>query len=248
MSSHDRTKTSSADATQSSGIPVHRWFSFERHVDHNEEILKHRAGGLLIVSICAGSDPALVIMEMNPVARLNVYDARCESTMHAEEFGLKVIVPLLKERHERSFGMRHFVLLVPTGPNYGDMVNTWAEQFRISMGKFKEQIRPLDSSLQLQGLNAADRFMRAPVEISLDNMPKLLICPKNAGTLINALADGYLYKKDEEGRLIPDNSTDSGRLATAFHYGCLFAERRGPYAATDNRAEPVAINHPTGWT
>ena len=248
MSSQDRTQTSSANATQSGSMPVHSLFSFEKHVDFDGEILDHRAGGLLIVSIHAGSDPALVIMEMNPVARLNVYDAKCESTMPAEKFGLEVVIPLLKERHAKSFGMRHFVLLVPTDPNFGDLVNAWANQFRNIMGEFNEQIRPIDSSTQLQGLDAADRFMRAPVGISLDNMPKLLICQKYANKLINALADGYIYAKDDQGRLIPNNTSDFGRLAIAFHYGCLFAERRGPYAATDNRTDPVAIDHPTGWT
>ena len=87
MSSQNRTQTSPADATQSEDMPVHSRFSFEKHVDYDGEILDHRAGGLLIVSIHACSDPALVIMEMNPVARLNVYDARCESTMPAEKFG-----------------------------------------------------------------------------------------------------------------------------------------------------------------
>lgn len=247
MSQSSDIRNPTSDTQQSEGLLVHPYFNVERHVDHQDEILDHRAHGMLIVCVQAGSKPAVVIMEMNPVARLNVYDSICERDLQPEEFSHEVVLLTLKERHKHSFACGHFVILVPIVPGHDSPENLWGSKFCESLSDFSMHIHRISSEYHQLGITAADRFMRQQSQSVFDNQSKLLISSKKAGTLVDALSNKYFYVKDSAGNLVPETNRDASRLATAFHYGCLFAERRGPYGATDSRADPVVIENPAGW-
>ena len=151
------------DASLAQGAPVYASFDPSKHVHDGELTL--RALGLLIVSIKPAPNPAVVIMEMNPVGRLNVYDAQCAPDMHARQFGQELVLPLLKQRHGESFHPRSFVLLVPFAPSPGDMSDAWSMQFSVAMEEYRGQIRPVDPEMQIQGLAAAERFITGSVEL-----------------------------------------------------------------------------------
>lgn len=247
MSQSSDIRNPASDTQQSRGMLVHPSFNVERHVDCQDEILDRRAHGMLIVCVQAGSKPAVVIMEMNPVARLNVYDSICERDLQPEQFSHDVVLLTLKKRHRHSLACGHFVILVPIIPGQDSPENLWGSKFCESIPDFSVHIRHISSEWHSLGIIAADRFMQQRSQSAFDNQSKLLICSKNAGTLVDALSNKYFYVKDSAGNLIPEAKSDASRLATAFHYGCLFAERRGPYGATDSRAEPVVIENPAGW-
>ena len=233
------------DASLAQGAPVYASFDPSMHVHEGELTL--RALGLLIVSIKPAPNPAVVIMEMNPVGRLNVYDAQCAPGMHARQFGQELVLPLLKQRHGESFHPRSFVLLVPFAPSPGDMSDAWSMQFGVAMEEYRGQIRPVDPEMQIQGLAAAERFITGSVDSPFTSGPRLLICQKNAHMLITALSDGYRYIEDNQGGQVPEMSHPDSDVAEAFHHGCLFAERRGPVGRTTGLSRPVVMDGAAGW-
>ena len=241
------TKTSTAAAAESHirGVPVHASFDRSKHVHGGELTL--RALGLLIVSIKPAPNPAVVIMEMNPVGRLNVYDAQCKPDMHARQFGQELVLPLLKQRHSESLHSRAFVLLIPIAPNPGDMTDAWSTLFCIAMEEYREQIRSVDPSMQIEGLAAAENFITGSVDSPFSQGPRLLICEKNAQMLITALSDGYRWTEDDQGRQVPEMSHPDSDIAEAFHHGCLFAARRGPIGRTNEHSRPVVMESAAGW-
>lgn len=231
-------------ASHAQGMPVHSSFDPERHVHKGE--LTQRARGLLIASIKPAPYPAVVIMEMNPVGRLNVYNADCAPDMNAEQFGHELVVPLLMQHHGESYQSRWFVLLVPFTQNPGDMTDAWSMQFCVAMEEYRGQIRPVDPGMQIQGLAAAERFITG-VDSAFYPGPKLLICDKHAHKLITALSDGYRWTEDDQGRQFPDRSHPHGDLVAAFHHGCLFAERRGAIGRTNEQSRSVVMENAVGW-
>ena len=220
-------------------IIVHSAFDRNKHVSEGE--LTSRANGVLIVSIQTGQNPAYVTMEMNPVGKLSVYDAKFVPNTTPEQFYTEGIMPLLKNRHMDYCAMGHFVLLIPHDQNPQNMVNVWSSQLCASMDEFKESFRFIPRHMQIHGISAADRFMRAPVGISFDNMPKLVICSKYACDLIDVLEKGYHYVTNDKGDHVPGGTDKAISLAAAFHYGCLFAEYRGPFGPDDNRVRSIVM-------
>ena len=237
--------TAAAAESHIRGMPVHASFDQSKHVHEGE--LTQRALGLLIVSIKPAPNPAVVIMEMNPVGRLNVYDAQHAPDMNATQFGHELVLPLLKQRHGESFHSRSFVLLVPFAPSPGDMSDAWSMQFSVAMEEYRGQIRPVDPEMQIQGLAAAERFITGSVDSPFTPGPRLLICQKNAHMLITALSDGYRYIEDKQGGQVPEISHPHSDVVAAFHHGCMFAERRGPIGRTNEQSRPVVMENAVGW-
>ena len=227
------------------GMPVHASFDQSKHVHEGE--LTQRALGLLIVSIKPAPNPAVVIMEMNPVGRLNVYDAQHAPDMNAKQFGHELVLPLLKQHHGESFHSGWFALLVPIAPSPSDMTDAWSIQFCVEMEEYRGQIRSVDPKMQVQGLAAAERFIKGSVDSPFSPGPRLLICEKNARMLITALLDGYRYTEDNQGRQVPEISHPHSDLVASFHHGCMFAERRGPIGRTNEQSRPVVIENAVGW-
>ena len=248
MSQSNEIQNPATDTQQSRGLLVHPYFDVSRHVDYKDEILVHRAHGMLIVIVQAGRIPAVVVMEMNPVARLNVYDSVCEFEFQPEQFSHDVVLSLLKNRHNRSLIYGHFVILVPMTELQDSFEYLWASKFCESIPDYSLHIRRIPSKLQNFGIISADRFMSQQSQSVFDNQSKLLICSKNAFSLVDALSKNYYYVEDNNGNSAVEVNSNAGKLAAAFHYGCLFAERRGPYGAIDPRADPVVIENPAGWT
>lgn len=231
--------TTSGTTTPVNKIIVHSAFDRNKHVSEGE--LTSKASGLLIVSIQTGQNPAFVTMEMNPVGRLSVYDAKFAPNTPPEKFYTEGIMPLLKKRHMEYCARGHFVLLIPHDQNPANMANVWISQLCVAMDEFNETFRFIPRDMQIQGLSAADRFMRAPVGMSFDNMPKLVICSEYACDLIDVLEKGYHYVTNDKGDHVPGGTDKAISLAAAFHYGCLFAEHRGPLGPDDNRVRPIVM-------
>lgn len=236
---HTAQSTASGTATPVDGAVVHSAFDRKKHVSDGE--LESRARGLLIVSIQAGENPAIVTMEMNPSGRLSVYDAGFAPNATPEQFSGEKIMQTLSKRHKAYFVMRHFVLLMPHDQTPESMANAWITQLCVFMNEFNETFRFIPRNMQIQGLAAADRFMRAPVGISFDNMPKLVICSQYASDLIDVIEMDYRYVVDEKGDHVPGGTDKAINLAAAFHYGCLFAEHRGPIGPSGHEARPIVM-------
>ena len=231
--------TASGTTAPIDGTIVHSAFDRMKHVSDGE--LESRAMGMLIVSIQTGKSPAVVTMEMNPVGKLSVYDAKFAPNASPEQLGGEEIMPTLKNRHQHYFANRHFVLLMPHDQTPEIMANAWITQLCVFMNEFNETFRFIPRNMQIQGLAAADRFMRAPVGISFDNMPKLVICSQYACDLIDVIEKDYRYVVDGKGDHVPGGTDKAINLAAAFHYGCLFAEHRGPIGPSDHRARPIVM-------
>lgn len=232
-------------ASRAQGMPVHASFDQDRHVHKGE--LTQRPRGLLIASIKPAPYPAIVIMEMNPVGRLNVYDAQYAPDMNAMQFGHDLVVPLLEQHHGESLHSGWFALLVPFAAKPSDMTDAWSTQFCVAMEKYRAQIRHVDPEMQIQGFAAAERFITGSVDSAFNPGPRLLICEKNAKMLITALSDGYRYAEDSQGRQIPEISHPHSDLVTAFHHGCLVAERRGAVGRTNEQSRSVVMESAVGW-
>ena len=214
-------KTPAKISARLNQVPVYASFDEKKHVHDTELTLAANKEGRLIVSIDTGLNPGLVIMEMTPIDRLNVYDAVSKFGMPANMFAEKAVLPLLKSRHKLRHHHGQFYILVTPPENRCDQSDE-AAAYNIYRKLFGSKVKFAATNLLHPRLAASERFLN-----SLDNNgdSALRICPNNAEPLTKALSVEYHYNV-ENG--VPDDtpatSYPASSLAAAFQYGCLFAD------------------------
>ena len=214
-------KSSTKKSPQPKQVPVYASFDKKKHVHDTELTLATNREGRLIVSIDTGLNPGLVIMEMTPINRLNVYDAVSEFGMPANSFAEVAVLRLLRSRHRFRHHRGQFDILVTPPENRCDQSNE-AAACNIYRKLFGSKVNFAATNLLHPRLAASERFLN-----SLDNNgdSALRICPNNAEPLTKALSVEYHYNV-ENG--VPDDtpptSYPASSLAAAFQYGCLFAD------------------------
>lgn len=208
-------------STQCNQVPVHASFDRAKHVHDSELTLATNAEGRLTVSIDTGLNPGLVIMEMTPFDRLNVYDAVSEFGTPANLFAESTVIPLLKFRHKMRYHRGQFDVVVTPLENQCEQSDE-AAAYNIYRKLFGNKVEFAATNLLHPRLAASERFL---ISTDKNGDPALRICPTNAGPLTETLATGYHYSVENgvPGGT-PATSYPASSLAAAFQYGCLFAD------------------------
>lgn len=214
-------KPSTKKSTQGNQVPVHASFDNEKHMHDTELTLATHAEGRLIVSIDTGLNPGLVIMEMTPIGRLNVYDAVSEFGAPANLFAKNIVVPLLESRHKLRHHHGKFDVIVTPPENRYEQSNE-AAAYNIYHELFGSKVKFAATSLLHPRLAASEHFLNSNDD---NEDPALRICPINARPLMEALAIGYHYSVENGVRSdTPATSYPASSLAAALQYGCLVAD------------------------
>lgn len=208
--------TSTSDGTHKR-LPSHS-FDPNLHVHHDEVTRAVNPEGCLIVSITTDFNPTLVVMEMTPVGRLNVYDAAWNSHTPIDVFVRETVRPLLLRRHGSRIHHRQFKLILSDARTQADAVAALS-----TMKEFRDAT-PIKAPSGFHQIAEIEKLLHPHDRLSIAELP-LRICPEHAQSLVMILSGSHPYLVNNEGVHIPESSHPSCGLIEAFGNGCWIANR-----------------------
>lgn len=225
-----------------SGQPVFKVFDRAAHVAKKPIPVMHTTESL-IIGADAGLTPAVVVGEMLYDGRLAVHSSLSSEDMAALRFIREVLKPHLVTRFP---GRRFIVVLDPAAfQRVQTDERSVADVYR-SEGFV---VRPARTNSVAARLAVVEKYLTTMV----GTVPKLIIDPVHALSLIQALSGKYRYKINTKG--VKDESPEKSHpwsdIADSFQYLCLHVDGGSgfgtPLSASETRREVVSVSS-LGWT